>query len=188
MGRCGKSANGSALSAIISKRPKRKDNAGSAGAERQQHFVANVFLEIGEIERGLTLVAQHFQYGGTAFLAHLDAATFDIHNMHLQRLDQKVPVVAAVRTGQRHAPLPTPAQGVKKAPSRRSYVMAGAERNVKSSQMTPYQVFSEARGPHWIAWVMREDNGKPHRGVVVVAETQAKAEARARAWAEQTSY
>ena len=57
-----------------------------------------------------------------------------------------------------------------------------------TSTLLPYQIRSEARGPHWIAWVMREDNGKPHRGVVVVAETQAKAEARARAWAEQTSY
>ena len=62
------SASGSAPSATTSKRPKReKDNAGSAGAERQQHFVADVFLEIREIERLLALVAQHFDHRGAAF-------------------------------------------------------------------------------------------------------------------------
>jgi hypothetical protein len=57
-----------------------------------------------------------------------------------------------------------------------------------TTTLAAYQIRSEARGPHWIAWVTREDNGKPDRGVVLVAETQAKAEARAHAWAEQTSY
>jgi len=75
----------------------------SARADGQQDFFTQGVLELREIEGGFTLVAQHFEYGGTAFLAHFDAATFDIHNVHLQRLDQKVPVVAAVRTGQRHA-------------------------------------------------------------------------------------
>ena len=80
----------------------------SAGADCQQDFFAQGVLELREVEGRFTLVAQHFQYGGTAFLGHLDAAPFDIHDMHLQRLDQKVPVVAAVRTGQRHTLLPTP--------------------------------------------------------------------------------
>src|SRR5436190_19197856 len=92
--------------------PSNRWNRSSARADRQQDFFAQGVLELREVEGGFTLVAQHFQYGGTAFLAHLDAATFDIHDMHLQRLDQKVPVVAAVRTGQRHAPLPSPAKGV----------------------------------------------------------------------------
>ena len=52
----------------------------------------------------------------------------------------------------------------------------------------PYQIHSEPRGPHWIAWVSRGDTAKPDRSIVLVAETQAKAEARARAWAEQSSY
>ena len=52
----------------------------------------------------------------------------------------------------------------------------------------PYQIHSEARGPHWIAWVSRGYTAKPDRSIVLVAETQAKAEARARAWAEQSSY
>jgi len=54
--------------------------------------------------------------------------------------------------------------------------------------MTPrtYQIHSEARGPHWIAWVSRDGGGKPDRSVVIVAETRELAEARARAWAESS--
>jgi hypothetical protein len=48
-----------------------------------------------------------------------------------------------------------------------------------------YQVFSEARGPHWIAWISRDGSGKPDRSVILVAETQEKAEANAREWAEK---
>jgi hypothetical protein len=51
-----------------------------------------------------------------------------------------------------------------------------------------FQIHSEARGPHWIAWVSRDGSGKPFRNVVIVAETRELAEARAGAWAEQTAY
>jgi hypothetical protein len=53
---------------------------------------------------------------------------------------------------------------------------------------SPYQIHSEARGPHWIAWITRDGDAKPARSVILVAETQEKAEARARSWAEQSSY
>jgi hypothetical protein len=42
---------------------------------------------------------------------------------------------------------------------------------------------SEARGPHWVAWIA-DENGKPQGSVVLVGETQAEAEDRARAWEE----
>jgi len=48
----------------------------------------------------------------------------------------------------------------------------------------PYTIHAEARGPHWIAWITREGDPKPYRGVVLVAATQQDAEARARRWAE----
>lgn len=51
-----------------------------------------------------------------------------------------------------------------------------------------YRVHSQVRGPHWIAWVSRDGSDTPDRGVILVAENQQLAEARARAWAEQTSY
>ena len=85
----------------------------SACADGQEDFFAQGLLELRKVEGGFTLVAQHFEYGGTAFFGHLDTATFNIHDMHLQRLDQKVPVIAAVRTSQRHARLPTPLKGRK---------------------------------------------------------------------------
>ena len=53
--------------------------------------------------------------------------------------------------------------------------------------MTPassYEIHSEARGPHWIAWITRGTGTKPERSVVVVGETQAEAEESARKWAE----
>ncbi|HMF95015.1 MAG TPA: hypothetical protein VKE96_12005 [Vicinamibacterales bacterium] len=51
-----------------------------------------------------------------------------------------------------------------------------------------YQIHSEARGPHWIAWVSRDGSGKPAGAVVLVAETRELAEERARRWAEQSAY
>jgi len=49
-----------------------------------------------------------------------------------------------------------------------------------------YQVHSEARGPHWIAWISRDGSGKPERSVVLVAETREIAEENARAYAEKS--
>ncbi len=48
-----------------------------------------------------------------------------------------------------------------------------------------YDVHSEERGPHWIAWVTRGGSAKPEGGVVLVAATRPEAEARARKWAER---
>jgi hypothetical protein len=44
------------------------------------------------------------------------------------------------------------------------------------------EIRSEARGPHWIAWVSRNGDPKPHRSVVLIGQTQAEAEANARSW------
>ena len=48
-----------------------------------------------------------------------------------------------------------------------------------------YQVHSQARGPHWIAWISSTPDGKPDRSIVLVAASQQEAEERARRWAEQ---
>jgi hypothetical protein len=47
-----------------------------------------------------------------------------------------------------------------------------------------YQIHSEARGPHWIAWVSRDGSGKPDRSVILVARTREEAEAHAEQWAK----
>lgn len=49
-----------------------------------------------------------------------------------------------------------------------------------------YEIHTEARGPHWIAWITREGNPKPDRSVVLVAANREEAVARARQWAEQS--
>ena len=53
--------------------------------------------------------------------------------------------------------------------------------------MTPtssYDVHSEPRGAHWVAWITRGTGAKPERSVILVGATQAEAEASAKAWAE----
>ena len=45
-------------------------------------------------------------------------------------------------------------------------------------------VQSEARGPHWIAWVP-DEQGKPKGSVILVGQTREEAEARAREWAQK---
>lgn len=42
---------------------------------------------------------------------------------------------------------------------------------------------SEARGPHWIAWLAGPD-GKPQGSIVMVGQTREEAETRMRRWAE----
>jgi hypothetical protein len=51
-----------------------------------------------------------------------------------------------------------------------------------------YQIHTEARGPHWIAWVTRSGETKPDRSIVLVAATEPEAHERARRWAEQSQY
>jgi hypothetical protein len=50
-----------------------------------------------------------------------------------------------------------------------------------------FEIRSEARGPHWVAWLARSADGAPEQSVLLVGQTQAEAEARARQWAETRS-
>ena len=45
-----------------------------------------------------------------------------------------------------------------------------------------FTIHSEARGPHWIAWLTRDPETRPLRDVVLVGETREEAESRARNW------
>jgi hypothetical protein len=56
------------------------------------------------------------------------------------------------------------------------------------SRSGSYQIYTEVRGPHWIAWVSRDGSGTPDKSVILVGETKEQAEANAQRWAEQTSY
>src|SRR6476659_978664 len=106
MPRLERAANGYAVTATTLKKTMRNDDEdaapASARADRQQDFLAERVFKFFEIQRGFALVAQHLEHRGTALFGDLYPATLNTHNMHLQRFDQKVPVVAAIRTGQRH--------------------------------------------------------------------------------------
>ncbi len=57
---------------------------------------------------------------------------------------------------------------------------------VAEPQMTAagsFEIHTEPRGKHWVAWVTRAGDPNPVRSVVIVAETQAEAERRGREWA-----
>jgi len=57
-----------------------------------------------------------------------------------------------------------------------------------TASAAPYQVHTEARGPHWIAWITRGAETKPDRSIVLVAASREEAEDRARQWGEQSAY
>ena len=48
-----------------------------------------------------------------------------------------------------------------------------------------FEIKSEAHGPHWVAWLASPGDGAPDRGVLIVGQTQAEAEANARQWADR---
>ena len=50
-----------------------------------------------------------------------------------------------------------------------------------------YTIHTEARGPHWIAWLTVGAEAKPERSIILIAANQEQAEQRARQWAEARS-
>jgi hypothetical protein len=88
---------------IITRKPK-----GLASADREQDFLPEGILELLELQRRFTFIAEHFKYRRAAFFGHLDTAVFKVHDVHLQRLDLKVPVIAAIWTSQRQNQFPLP--------------------------------------------------------------------------------
>jgi hypothetical protein len=48
-----------------------------------------------------------------------------------------------------------------------------------------FEIRSEAHGPHWVAWLVGPADGAPDQAVLLVGQTRAEAEARARLWAER---
>jgi hypothetical protein len=46
-----------------------------------------------------------------------------------------------------------------------------------------YQIRSELRGGHWVAWVVRTPDGRPDQSILLVGRTKDEAEQRADDWA-----
>lgn len=49
--------------------------------------------------------------------------------------------------------------------------------------MTAFEIHSEARGPHWVAWLTQPGQQGPYHSVLHVGASKEEAEARARSWA-----
>ena len=97
----------------------------SARADCEQHFLAQGIFELFEVQRRLALIAKHLEHSRTALFRYFHAPILQMDDVHLQRFDQKVPVVAAIRTGQRHVTTPSPPHRVFKQCSKtRFYEMA----------------------------------------------------------------
>jgi hypothetical protein len=45
-----------------------------------------------------------------------------------------------------------------------------------------FDVHSEARGPHWVAWITPQGQNGPYQSVLLVGASREEAEARAREW------
>lgn len=52
-------------------------------------------------------------------------------------------------------------------------------------QRESFEIHSEARGSHWVAWMTRRGDNKPLRSIVLVGRTREEAEGSARRWAEE---
>lgn len=50
-----------------------------------------------------------------------------------------------------------------------------------------FQVHSEARGPHWVAWITRPGETGPYRSVLLVGASKEEAESRARKWGAEVA-
>jgi hypothetical protein len=52
---------------------------------------------------------------------------------------------------------------------------------------TTFEIHSEARGPHWVAWVSEPGRKDPYRSILLVGASRAEAETRARDWSAKLS-
>lgn len=50
-----------------------------------------------------------------------------------------------------------------------------------------FEIHSEARGSHWVAWATRPGEAAPYQSVIVVGGSRAEAESKAREWAARTA-
>ena len=48
-----------------------------------------------------------------------------------------------------------------------------------------FNIMTESRGAHWIAWVTKADSDKPLDSIILVGQTQDEASSQARKWAEK---
>ncbi len=50
------------------------------------------------------------------------------------------------------------------------------------NRQATFEIHSEARGPHWVAWVSEPGQKGPYRSILLVGASREEAETRARDW------
>jgi hypothetical protein len=55
--------------------------------------------------------------------------------------------------------------------------------SIEIMSTTAFEIRSELRGGHWVAWIVRTPDGKPDQAILLVGRTKAEAEQRANDWA-----
>ena len=50
---------------------------------------------------------------------------------------------------------------------------------------TDFEIKTESRGAHWIAWLTRGSSDQPLDSIILVGQTRDEAESQARAWADK---
>ncbi|MBP1634179.1 MAG: hypothetical protein H6Q10_753 [Acidobacteria bacterium] len=58
---------------------------------------------------------------------------------------------------------------------------------MNASSGAGFEIHSEARGSHWVAWAIRPGDSAPYQSVIVVGASREEAESRAREWAARTA-
>jgi len=54
-----------------------------------------------------------------------------------------------------------------------------------TTDRTDFEIRTESRGAHWIAWLTRGTDDKPLDSVILVGQTRDEAESQARTWADK---
>jgi hypothetical protein len=75
--------------------------------------------------------------------------------------------------------------------ARRGNEIFGARRATRAENMKQvagesagsFEIHSEARGPHWVAWLSRPGDKGPHQSILLVGATREEAETKARVYA-----
>jgi hypothetical protein len=52
---------------------------------------------------------------------------------------------------------------------------------------TTFEIHSEARGPHWVAWLTEPGQKGPYHSILLVGASREEAETRAREWSAKVS-
>ena len=91
----------------MSWKERRNEQAGVwlASAKRKHQFLTNTRIHIFKAQRVLAFVTQDLKHRRPTLFGNLDPGVVQVHDVHLERLHEKVLVVPAACASQRHARL-----------------------------------------------------------------------------------